>query len=93
MSLERSANSELKEVTTKDRINLVEKDNVRKYGQILIAFVLIFSTLGYLGYYTIYVSGPEFQLSLAEDMKVLLIMGVGASLAIFGLGRTVGKGK
>ena len=83
----------LEEVTTKDRIKLVEQDVVRKYGQIVIAFVLIGSMLAYLGWYTITQADAEFKLSLAEDFRVLVIMGMGAALAIFGLGRTVGKKK
>ena len=45
--------SGLEEVSTKDRIKLVQGDSVRKYGQIIIAFILIGSMLSYLGWYTI----------------------------------------
>ena len=87
-----SSNSEhLEEVSTAERIGLVEGDSVRRWGQIIIAFILIGAASGYLGYFTIYVADTEFQESLAQDMRVLVIMGVGASLAIFGLGRTVGR--
>ena len=81
----------LEEVSTKERIDLVKDDRVRKYGQIIIAFLLIGAMIGYLGWYTMYQSDAEFQKSLAQDMRVLIIMGIGASLAIFGLGRTVGR--
>lgn len=85
--------SDLEEVSTAERIELVKQDNVRRYGQIVIAFILIGGMMGYLAYYTITQSDPAFKLELASDMKVLLIMGVGAALAIFGLGRTVGRRK
>jgi len=85
-------NSEhLEEVSTQERIDLVKNDSVRRWGQIIIAFILIGTAVGYLGYYTIFLSDAEFQLELARDMRVLVIMGIGAALAIFGLGRTVGK--
>lgn len=84
-------NEDLEEVSTAERIGLVEGDSVRRWGQIIIAFILIGSAIGYLGYYTILVADSEFQESLAQDMRVLVIMGIGAALAIFGLGRTVGR--
>lgn len=84
---------DLNEVTTKERIDLVENDSVRRWGQIIIAFILIGLAVGYLLWFTGFsgVANDEFKLSLANDMRVLVIMGVGAALAIFGLGRTVGK--
>lgn len=82
---------DLTPLSTKERIQLVEGDAVRRWGQIIIAFILIGSMIGYLGWYTVTQSTDEFKESLAEDMRVLVIMGVGAALAIFGLGRTVGK--
>lgn len=88
-----SENTNLEESSTKERIDLVNDDSVRRWGQIIVAFVLIFSAIIYLGYYALFVSDAEFKLSLAEDMRVLVIMGVGAALAIFGLGRTVGRKK
>lgn len=84
-------NEHLEELSTKERINLVKNDSVRRWGQIIIAFILIGSAIGYLGWYTIVVADAEFQLDLAKDMRVLVIMGIGAALAIFGLGRTVGR--
>lgn len=68
-----------------------DSNNVRQWGQILIAFILVGAMVGYLGYYTLTQSDDSFKLALAEDMRVLIIMGIGAALAIFGLGRTVGK--
>ena len=86
-----SAEEHLEDVSSKERINLVKNDSVRRWGQIIIAFILIGSMIGYLGYYTITQADAAFQKAMAEDMRVLIIMGVGASLAIFGLGRTVGR--
>ena len=87
-----SANSDhLEEVSTKERINIVQDEPVRRYGQIIIAFILIGSMIGYLGWYTITQSDDAFKLGLAQDMRVLVIMGIGAALAMFGLGRTVAR--
>lgn len=83
--------SKLEESSTQERIDLVNNDSVRRWGQIIIAFILIGSAISYLGWYTITQADSTFQLALAEDMRVLVIMGVGAALAIFGLGRTVGR--
>lgn len=69
------------------------KDGARRWGQFALAVILIGSCISYIGYYALYLATPEFQLELASEMKVLVIMGVGAALAYFGLGRTVGKGK
>jgi len=85
------ASEPLEESSTKERIKMVQNDSVRRWGQIIIAFLLIGSMMGYLGWYTITQADGEFRLSMAEDMRVLMIMGVGAALAIFGLGRTVGR--
>jgi len=81
----------LEELSTKERIKLVRTNSVRIWGQIIIAFILIGGMMSYLAWYTITQSDAVFKLEMASDMKVLLIMGVGAALAIFGLGRTVGK--
>jgi len=81
----------LEDVSTQERIDLVKGDSVRRWGQIIIAFILIGSAISYLGYYALFLSDAEFRLALAGDMRVLVIMGIGAALAIFGLGRTVGR--
>ena len=81
----------LEEVSTKERIALVDNDKVRRIAQISIAIILIGAMIGYLFWYTIFEGDEGFRLAMANDMKVLLIMGVGAALAIFGLGRTVGR--
>jgi len=88
-----STQEHLEELSTKERIKLVQTDSVRVWGQIIIAFILIGGMMGYLAWYTITQSDAVFKLDMAGDMKVLLIMGVGAALAIFGLGRTVGRKK
>lgn len=81
----------LEEVSTKERIALVDNDRIRRLGQISIALILIGAMISYLFWYTLFAGDAEFKLAMANDMKVLLIMGVGAALAIFGLGRTVGR--
>ena len=78
-------------LTEADRIALVQADRERRIIQIILAVVLISSAIGYLFYYTLFISDAEFQLTVANAMLVLIIMGIGAGLAIFGLGRTVGK--
>jgi len=83
----------LEELSTIERIKLVQTDSVRVWGQMIIAFVLIGGMVSYLAWYTIVESNDVFRLEMASDMKVLLIMGIGAALAIFGLGRTVGRKK
>jgi len=81
----------LKEVSTKERIELVKNDNVRRWGQIVISFILIGFSLGYLTYFTIYVADDAFKTFMANAMLTLAIAGIGAAYAIFGLGRTVGR--
>ncbi len=81
----------LEKLSTQETIDLVQGDAVRRWGQLIIAFILIGAAIGYLGYYTIVLADDGFQLAVAQDMRVLVIMGVGAALAIFGLGRTVGR--
>jgi len=81
----------LEEVSTKERIALVNNDNVRRWGQIIISFILIGFSLGYLTYFTIYVADAAFKVFMANAMLTLAIAGIGAAYAIFGLGRTVGR--
>ena len=81
----------LENASTVERIDLVKADSTRRWGQIIMAFILIGGAISYLFYYTIFLADAEFKLGLAQDMRVLVIMGVGAALAIFGLGRTVGR--
>ena len=82
---------DLKHRSSLGRIYLVQCDSVRRWVQLIIAFVLIGTAISYLTFYTVFVADEEFKLSLAQDMRVLVIMGVVAALAIFGLGRTVGR--
>ena len=81
----------LEEASTKERIALVQQDNARRLGQIIIAFILIGFSLGYLGYYAIYEADAEFKTFMAHAMLTLAIAGIGAAYAIFGLGRTVAR--
>ena len=81
----------LEEVTTAERIELVSEDNVRRTGQIVIAFILIGFMLGYLSWFLVFRADDSFLSDFASRMETLVIMGVGAALAIFGLGRTVGR--
>ena len=81
----------LEEVSTKERISLVQNDSVRRWGQIIISFILIGFSLGYLTYFTIYVADAAFKIFMANAMLTLAIAGIGAAYAIFGLGRTVGR--
>jgi len=81
----------LEEVSTVERIEILQDSSIRRHTQIVIAVGLIVMAVGYVAAYTYFIADSEFRLSLASDFKVLLIMGVGASLAIFGLGRTVGR--
>ena len=81
----------LEEVSTAERIELVSGDNVRKNGQIVIAFILIGFMLGYLSWFLVMKADDAYLQEFASRMETLVIMGVGAALAIFGLGRTVGR--
>ncbi len=86
-----SASDHLEEVSTAERIELVKGDNIRKMGQIIISFILIGSSIAYLGWYTVTTADAEFQKMVAIGMFTLVSMGIGAAYAIFGLGRTVGR--
>ena len=90
MSTENNNKDDLKELSSQERIDLVQGDSVRRWGQLIIAFVLIGTAISYLSVYTVFAACEEFKFSLAQDMSVLVIVGVGAAVAIFGLGRTVG---
>ena len=81
----------LEEVSTAERISLVEGDDIRRKGQIIIAFVLIGFMLGYLSWFLVFKADDSFLAEFASRMETMVIMGVGAALAIFGLGRTVGR--
>ena len=78
-------------LTETERIALVQADRERRVIQIILAVILIGGAVGYLFYYAIIEADADFKLSLANTMLTLVTMGTGAGLAIFGLGRTVGK--
>lgn len=80
-----------KPLTPAERIALVQSDKARRYGQIIIAFILIGFSLGYLTYYSIYKADDTFLAYLGTGMLALVFAGIGAAYAIMGLGRTVGS--
>lgn len=81
----------LEKVSTKERIALVQDDRVRRIGQLVLGFIFILSMIAYLGYYLSYHADDAFRLMAAIGMYTLFAMAIGAALAIFGLGRTVGR--
>ena len=81
----------LEEVSTKERMELVDGDNTRRKLQIGLAVMFIVGAISYLGGYLIFEADAEFKKMVAIGMFALLSGGVGAALAIFGLGRTVGR--
>jgi len=62
----------------------------REKLQLILATILVMGTIVLVGSYVI-IQGFEDELAveIVKEGKTLLIMGVGAALAIFGLGRTV----
>jgi len=62
----------------------------REVLQLVIAVVLIAGTVGIVGAY-VFDAGfnDDLVIEIVKEAKTLLVMGVGAALAIFGLGRTV----
>jgi len=81
----------LEEISTKERITLVQDDRIRRWGQIIMSFLFMGAMLGFLGWYAIVKADEAFLNMMAIGMYTLFAMGVGAALAIFGLGRTVGR--
>jgi len=80
-----------KPLTPAERIALVQSDKARRYGQIIIAFILIGFSLGYLTWFSIYKADETFLAYLGTGMLALVFAGIGAAYAIMGLGRTVGS--
>ena len=78
-------------LTPAQRIELVQGDKARRYGQIIIAFILIGFSLGYLTWFSIYKADDSFLQYLGTGMLALVFAGIGAAYAIMGLGRTVGS--
>ena len=81
----------LEEVSTRERIDLVQDDKPRRYGQLIISGLLIAFAVGFLAWYVYAKADDAFLTMMATGMFTLLSAGVGASLAIYGLGRTVGR--
>lgn len=81
----------LEEVSTVERIALVQADSIRRWGQIIMSFVFVGAMLAFLGWYAFVKADDEFLNMMAIGMYTLFAMAVGAALAIFGLGRTVGR--
>ena len=68
----------------------VEPSPLRSQIQIVLAVALIVMSISVVGTFVI-TAGFENETvqDIVNDFRVLIIMGVGAALAIFGLGRTV----
>ncbi len=77
-------------LTPAERIALVEKDRARRYGQIIIALILIVFSIVFLTWYALFKADSNFLLYFATGLLALVFAGIGAAYAIFGLGRTVG---
>ncbi len=62
----------------------------REKIQLILATSLVVGTITLVGSY-VFVKGfsDELVIEIVKEAKTLLVMGVGAALAIFGLGRTV----
>ena len=73
------------------RIKLVQKDRARRYGQIVITFLLIAFSIGFIAWYAMNKADDQFLLYMAVGMMALVFGGIGAAYAIMGLGRTVGS--
>lgn len=62
----------------------------RKELQLVLATVLVVGTIVLVGSYVVTKGfNDELAIEIVKEAKTLLVMGVGAALAIFGLGRTV----
>lgn len=64
-----------------------KEDSATKWGQFILGFVLIGSCMAFIGYFTLVKADLAFQLELAGEIKVLLIIAAGAALGKLGLGR------
>ena len=68
----------------------IEQGSLRAQIQIILAVVLIASSLALVGGYVVFSGFQDpLVLEIVGEAWTLLILGVGAALAIFGLGRTV----
>ena len=62
----------------------------RENLQLILATVLVAGTIILVGSYVVFQGfEDELAVEIVKEGKTLMIMGVGAALAIFGLGRTV----
>jgi len=78
-------------LSEKERIELVDKDRIRRIGQILITFLLIGFSLGFVAWFAYAKADEAFLSYMATGMLGVVFAGVGAAYAIMGLGRTVGS--
>ena len=78
-------------LTPAERIALVDKDRIRRYGQIILTFILIGFSLGFVAWFAFYKADGAFLSYMATGMLGVVFAGVGAAYAIMGLGRTVGS--
>lgn len=62
----------------------------RQQIQLILAVILISGSIAVVGSYVIVAGfGDALVIDIVKEAKTLLVMGVGAALALFGLGRTV----
>lgn len=78
-------------LTPAERIALVDKDQVRRNGQIAISIGLIVFAMGFLAVYAYFKADDAFLTFMSTGILSLVFAGIGAAFAIFGLGRTVGS--
>ena len=78
-------------LTPSQRIELVQKDRARRYGQIVLTFILIVFSIGFVTWYAIEKADANFLAYMATGMLAVLFAGIGAAYSIMGLGRTVGS--
>jgi len=78
-------------LTPAERIALVDKDRIRRIGQIILTFILIGFSLGFVAWFAFYKADGAFLSYMATGMLGVVFAGVGAAFAIMGLGRTVGS--
>jgi len=81
----------LEEASTEERIQLVQDDRARRYGQIIMAFILVGFSIGFVVWYAVEKADTAFLNYMAVGLMSLVFAGVGAAYAIFGLGRTVAR--
>lgn len=91
MSFSKDTPDHLEEISTKERIALVQDDRIRRWGQLIMSFLFVGAMLLFLGWYAMNKADDDFLSMMAIGMYTLFAMAVGAALAIFGLGRTVGR--